>query len=125
MDICDLMNYAIQLSHNLPREGAITVNAAASQNAAPRGRGRSSGPVGLSAGRGVVKHRPQASADGQASGPYVRNPNRQSPAEEDWLNERKRCFCCCGIGHKSHQCNARQVVDAKKAPMLAEYFQSK
>ena len=25
MDICDLMNYAIQLSHNLPREGAITV----------------------------------------------------------------------------------------------------
>ena len=61
---------------SLPREGAITVSAAASHHTATRGRGRSSGLVGLSAGRGVVKHRPQSSADGQASGSYVRNPNR-------------------------------------------------
>ena len=86
MDICDLMNYAIQLSHNLLREGVITVSAAASHSTA------SSGPVGLSAGRWAVKHRTQAPADGQASGPYVRNLNRQSQAEEDWLNERKQCF---------------------------------
>ena len=125
IDICDLMNYAIQLSHNLPREGAITVSAAASQNAAPRGRGRSSGPAGLCAGRGIVKHRSQASADGQASGPYVRSSNRRPPAEEDWLNEKKQCFFCCEIGHRSNQCNARQVVGAKRAPMPAEYSQSK
>lgn len=75
---CDLMNYAIQLSHNLLQEGAITVSAAASHSTASRGCGRSSGPVGLSAGRWAVKHRTQAHADGQASGPYVRNPNRQS-----------------------------------------------
>ena len=125
MDIHDLMNYAIQLSHNLPREGAVTVSAAASQHPAPRGHGRSIGPVGLSAGRGVVKHRTQTSADGQASGSYVRNPNRRSQAEEEWLNEKRRCFFCCSIGHKSHQCGARNVADARKAPMPAEYSQSK
>ena len=76
MNIWDLMKYAIQLGHSLPREGAIIVSAAASHHTATRGRGRSSGLVGLSAGRGAVKHRPQSSADGQASGSYVRNPNR-------------------------------------------------
>ena len=117
MDIWDLMNYAIQLTHGLPAgEGAVTVSVAASRNTASRGRGRSSGPVGMSAGRGLVKHRAQSSADGHASGPYVRNPNRRPQAEEDWLNEKRRCFFCCEVGHKSNQCNARQVAGAKRTP---------
>ena len=45
-----------------------------------------------------VKHRTRTSADGQASGSYVRNPNGRSQAEEEWLNEKKRCFFCCSIG---------------------------
>ena len=95
-----LMKRADQLGNCVPTEGAITVSDAASHNTASRGCGRSSGLEGMFACRGIFKRVPaaipapgsQSSAVGHSSWPFVLDPDRRAPADEEWLDANRRCF---------------------------------